>query len=598
MRDRVGVGARALAAWLLLAVVLVPQRSLAWVFHEHREITERAVARLSGDERAQLAMLWAQARTALPSLCEELLPERPHDDEDDELTCAGLGELPALAADHSCSVRDLHTQLVRWEMAPAVMAVSRQTEHELKTARDTADHLDAFAMQHLRLQRVDDQYLPRAANEMWHFQLSRGSDRLEPYLASMLSTGQEANAIALYASHHAAALALAQRAREADPATIDPAVVLEVLLRETFALHFLQDAFSAGHVVGAHGDRGDFMGTHDYYSERGVSARTWGDPATSYHAHGDSFMAQVDLEHASAAATLSLAQVLAALTGSAPPDRQAELAAFARARYRPGTRTCRDTRVPVGLEPLVQSQQLREVMARVIAPTPHSPLPYQHTDELGVYIAAGWGVDGSASIGFAPDGGRYQARLLAHLGGGFGAEGITTSSHQSRLMLAPAIAISGGSPLERNLGVGATWHVPFGYVPFDGLFWLPYFEINDRGARSAMRTLTGWGDIYRRFRLGRSMSFQLTFLRSGTLIYYPRYDTSTVANADRLELTLPLCSLTLVRSFASSLGSTVELELALHAGHTEQDQPGHGDEGASSLGLLLSLSNTTGYYLP
>jgi hypothetical protein len=48
------------------------------------------------------------------------------------------------------------------------------------------------------------------------------------------------------------------------------ALTRAMLFDEAFALHFLEDAFAAGHVAGAWGDSSQRQGTHDFYNAAGV----------------------------------------------------------------------------------------------------------------------------------------------------------------------------------------------------------------------------------------------------------------------------------------------------------------------------------------
>jgi hypothetical protein len=49
----------------------------------------------------------------------------------------------------------------------------------------------------------------------------------------------------------------------------------QALATESFALHFIEDAFSAGHVAGSWGGVAERKGTHDYYCEAGLDGSTW-----------------------------------------------------------------------------------------------------------------------------------------------------------------------------------------------------------------------------------------------------------------------------------------------------------------------------------
>ena len=65
---------------------------------------------------------------------------------------------------------------------------------------------------------------------------------------------------------------------------------------EAFAMHFLQDAFAAGHVSGTWGDRSQRQGTHDYYNQNGLEVFTWEGGSRSVVLMGDAYMRSEDAE--------------------------------------------------------------------------------------------------------------------------------------------------------------------------------------------------------------------------------------------------------------------------------------------------------------
>jgi hypothetical protein len=80
--------------------------------------------------------------------------------------------------------------------------------------------------------------------------LPRTEDELGPYLARAICTATEPNAIGLFLHYHLAALGLATRWRNMPD---DAVLAGQALATEAFALHFIEDSFSAGHVAGSWG---------------------------------------------------------------------------------------------------------------------------------------------------------------------------------------------------------------------------------------------------------------------------------------------------------------------------------------------------------
>ena len=127
-----------------------------------------------------------------------------------------------------------------------------------------------------------------------------------------LRAGVEPNVMGLYVLFHAAALerAAAFPAQASSPAE-RAAEARRILALECFALHFLEDAFAAGHIAGSWGPTAERKGTHDYYNEHGIDADTWENESLTLF--GDGHMRPPDLERAGEAIRLSLVQMLEAL---------------------------------------------------------------------------------------------------------------------------------------------------------------------------------------------------------------------------------------------------------------------------------------------
>ena len=155
----------------------------------------------------------------------------------------------------------------------------------------------------LRLERADLDYSTRAGANNAHHLLPRSGIDLRQYLADVVRAGAEPNVIGLFVMFHSAAL---ERAASAPPESASPAEraaeMRQILALECFALHFLEDAFAAGHVAGSWGPTAERKGTHDYYNEHGIEADTWdNEPVTLF---GDAHMRPPDLERAGEAVRL------------------------------------------------------------------------------------------------------------------------------------------------------------------------------------------------------------------------------------------------------------------------------------------------------
>src|SRR5262245_41194028 len=109
------------ALTLLLATclgVLQPVTALAWLYPEHRDITVLAVQRLEPAAQALLAQLWSEARTGHEMrLCAHLVDTAPGNP-----ACIDYAAWPAIAGDHSCSARDMLSNVLD---TPWILDVAR-----------------------------------------------------------------------------------------------------------------------------------------------------------------------------------------------------------------------------------------------------------------------------------------------------------------------------------------------------------------------------------------------------------------------------------------------------------------------------------------
>ena len=299
----------------LLLVFSFTKKAAAWLYPEHRDIANAALTDLSPDAAATLARLWAEGRACYEApLCESMsMP-----DQGEAPRCLDFGAWPALAGDHSCSPKDLAESVLPSAWVLPVSAVAAKTKAEIAAATSREQKLNVLATSNLRLQQADAEYATRATSNIAHFLLPRATDDVVVYMRHSLAPGAPLNALGIYLQQHIAALAAAQQLATTPPSDAKKRAELarRVLALEAFALHWLEDAFAAGHVVGTWGGTAWRKGTHDYYNEFGFAGRRWnGEPIVLF---GDANLKPTDLVRAAAIVALSLEQVSRALVPGDP----------------------------------------------------------------------------------------------------------------------------------------------------------------------------------------------------------------------------------------------------------------------------------------
>lgn len=296
--------------------LFAPRPAEAFVYPEHRDIGTAAVGRLAPSERASLEALWKLAR---PAFRGPMCASPAAGEQGLEPSCIDFAALPAIAGDHSCSPKNVVVDVLPSSWILEVARVGAETKAALASAESPSAVFNRSATMNLDLQSVDPEYLDRAGGNSAHFLLARESDELGTYIEQSVRAGAPVNGLGLYLQYHVAAIGLARELADGTAAGSPRAVAArDVIALETFALHWLEDAFASGHAAGTWGADAWRKGTHDYYCEHGLDMTTWGGERMT--AFGDSHMRLADRERASRAAAASVAQVLRALV---PGDRLA-----------------------------------------------------------------------------------------------------------------------------------------------------------------------------------------------------------------------------------------------------------------------------------
>lgn len=313
--------ARHLVPMLLLTAslaALTHQTSFAYVYPEHRRIMAVAIGSLDSTHSARLTALWAEARTGAESRFSPLPVDTLFGP---GATTIDLAAWPAISGDHSCSAAELLQTVLTADWITGVHRVAARLEQQLAEAGlEKYRRTNALRDSDIKLLAVDHAYATRAGSNAAHFLLPRRSagTGLSAYLAASLDPGAAMNATAIYAWHHARALASARRLASGGlPPAERRALIRSMLADEAFALHFLEDMYASGHVAGSWGDASLRKGTHDHYNEEGLAITTWA--GDSYVILGDAWMREEETGHASRSVRLSLEQILGAVVDPYPP---------------------------------------------------------------------------------------------------------------------------------------------------------------------------------------------------------------------------------------------------------------------------------------
>ena len=246
-----------------------------WIFPEHRDITFTAIQNMSPEYRAMLDSIWAEARAGYENRLSVAVIDATQSIKPTHLDYATW---PAIAGDHSCSARNMLNNILDSDWILKVADVAAQLKIDLADSKTRHEHINALRDSDVKLQRVDPEYATRAGSNNVHFLLARSKPdiRVREYLISCLKSGAELNALGTYTWYHISALYKASKYSGEDLSDEDrSALILSALADEAFALHFLEDAFAAGHTAGTWGNAAQRKGTHDYYNERGLEITTW-----------------------------------------------------------------------------------------------------------------------------------------------------------------------------------------------------------------------------------------------------------------------------------------------------------------------------------
>jgi len=593
---------------VLMALSLPSSEAKAWAEHEHVEIGRSALAALTADNAPEkqrdayttLQGIWTRIRANDPRLEQVLCPSLGTA----YGRCVGFPGLPMLAGDHSCTPSELDRHIAEsWILD--VIDVAHRTELEvtaLETEALSAEERIAQRQEIRRdldidLQSADPEYLSRASGNQGHFSITRAcleqplrefvSASVDPYAESScepdgggrtegpvptLQAPIRANATAMYLHYHAWAITYASDARRVGKRhdSYDH-LTWKSLLAEAYALHFLQDSFSAGHIVGAAENDAVRMGTHDYYCRHGIATRTWAHE-DGFVQYGDAFLHVSDRDRAAAAMKKSLEQLATALTVpvAAPPSQVVlELD------------TCSASPLPLGLAELSTWGEAEEVIELFPKPASDQPGPPEFRNEFGAFVPLHLYPSGGPQFYFGDDRATaaWDGQIRGGLGVGFASDGAL-GDHKDGLIYVSAI-----SALTRNLdddtayGFGFRVRLPFAYFPGDAVVWAPMaaagaplgFQLAQKAVQGG-RTIFGiplvlWasGPIRVMFDLGREVEF--LWQRGVTNECELGGEPTHGCQYSQWDATFPLVTANVARNGSGKFGQDVMIRLSGRLGN-------------------------------
>jgi len=230
--------------------LLASSRASAWYFPEHVVLMGDGHATLAPEIRSIIHDAVVAARSEGLKLCdateltlEDVLSNGPLVTAmirtPASVPCIPYAALPGLAGDHASDVDELRTVLTGTKGIDLVSVVAYEWRRFRTNAVRAPSSLDRMSYVHdldVALYFIDSGYVTRARATRVHFRdVGRSFDRV---LADLGKEGRIDDLLGRFVFHHVRSLVLAANGKRVD-----------ALLDHAFAMHFLEDAFAAGHLV-------------------------------------------------------------------------------------------------------------------------------------------------------------------------------------------------------------------------------------------------------------------------------------------------------------------------------------------------------------
>jgi len=611
---------------LVAASIFGATPASAWIYPEHRDIALLAVDKLDPERARVFSELWREARESFE---QRLCPDGADTAQSLAPECIDWAALSAIAGDHACSSQLMLETATESDWILSLADVAAQLKMDLAdipilppsdqlspsgdltddvrerfaAESSRADRVNALRTADTRMQRVDVEYAIRAGANNAHFLLARGSTQQSSaeYAKLTLETGSELNAIGVYAWYHLSALQKASRlANETLSAESRSRITRAMLFDEAFALHFLEDVFASGHVAGTWGDASQRKGTHDFYNQNGLEARTWGGRADSVVLMGDAHMREEDAEVAANAVLTSLTQVLDAAAGRSQHGNP----------YRPdapdeadGLNVCQNATFPEREEGQAAEGEYLLAFTEVLEPTPIPGLGPglgsmpRFRSELGPFLGLSGMIDGRGISGGFEESQQNDAGFVGGLElalrAGLGLEGALGESSDGLLFTSlgfrtespstNSFGDTGLGSLDGNLSAAIParsaltfrLRMPYYLLPADLLLLSPMYFFNpDTYTRMAVSSanggLLGWQQGIAtplgrfQFVLGRELGVSFYGLDGEDQLVAPATEpgeTGRIVNFKSTAFEMPILEFRPYRAFSMNQSSSIVFQL-------------------------------------
>lgn len=262
------------AGGVVAALALSAPDAKAWYFPEHAVFAHEGLMQLPPEIREIIRGAVIAANREGLGLCEAI--DVPFEKVAAKKTlttkmirvsssvdCVPYAAAGALAGDHASSARELRSVLATKKGIEIVSAAAfewqRFQESLERLPNTTLERMSFVHALDVAFYFVDPGYERRAQKTRAHF--ADSSRQLEAVVRAA-EGGDVDNALGQFLTHHVRSLQLAARG-----------TLGEALLEHAFALHFIEDAFAAGHLIGTSWSvaNASQRRRHDFYDARGLA---------------------------------------------------------------------------------------------------------------------------------------------------------------------------------------------------------------------------------------------------------------------------------------------------------------------------------------
>jgi hypothetical protein len=580
--------ARLIFSCCLLCTAL---KSNAWVYPEHRYIAMLAIQQMKPEYRALLNQLWSRSRTGyenrLTSSVIDTITNVKH-------TQLDYASWMGIAGDHSCSPSDMMNAVLKSDWILNVADVATQLSIDMANSKSPSQLTNALRKSDIRLQKADINYATRAGSNSVHFLLARKNVQEEAliYFINCMKTGAPLNAHAAYGWFHNLALLKANRYSKANISEDEKnALLLAAFADEAFAIHFLEDVFAAGHIVGTWGNASIKKGTHDYYNEAGVEVVTW--DGKHMIVTGDANMRTEDAKNVANSVQQSLEQLMDAATGNIELEVNEQQSIVAAPD---SFNVCTNNYLP-------EAKLNYKIIANVLKSTPVPGLEDgkggwpRFRSELGLFMGVSTALHvSSIKKGFGPDQNEHGivGGLDANMMFGFGLDGVLNKSGDGLIFLqvgwrqdAPStnqIIQNVPSPYINSIistipgrsAINLRLRLPFFIIPGDLLFVGPILALTSPKTLQKMAVTAVNGGLIPwqsgiaspigrfQFVLGREIGMNLFGLgkTKDALFIIDKSGQSALVTYKSTQFDFPVLEYIPLRSFSQDQASTLKVQFS------------------------------------